>query len=70
MKEPVLAADGHTYERVCIEQWMATGRTSSPMTSEELSSTQLFPNHNAKQTIAAFLDKARELGRAVDADSD
>ena len=70
MSQPVSAADGHTYERVCIEQWLASGKTTSPMTGEALAYTHLIPNHFAKQTIAAFLEEARELGRAVDADSD
>ena len=68
MKEPVVAADGHTYERVCIEQWLASGKTTSPMTGEVLAYTHLVPNHNAKSTIGAFLDEARKLGRAVDSD--
>ena len=25
MKDPVMAQDGHTYERVCIEEWFQTG---------------------------------------------
>ena len=70
MSEPVFAADGHTYERVCIEQWLVSGKTTSPMTGEELEFFKLIPNHNTKSTIVAFLEEARELGRAVDADSD
>ena len=56
--------------RCCIEQWLAAGRTTSPMTGETLEDFKLRPNHFAKQTIAAFLEEARELGRAVDADSE
>ena len=56
------------YERVCIEQWLASGKTTSPMTGEVLAYTHLVPNHNAKSTVGAFLDEARELGRAVDSD--
>jgi hypothetical protein len=35
MKEPVVAADGHTYERQAIEKWM-TLRNTSPMTGATL----------------------------------
>ena len=28
MRDPVIAADGHTYERVEIESWFANNRTS------------------------------------------
>ena len=65
-----MAADSHTYERVCIEQWLASGKTTSPMTGEVLAHTHLAPNFFAKQTIVAFLEEARALGRAVDADSE
>jgi hypothetical protein len=34
MKDPVVAADGHTYERGAIEDWFARGNSSSPMTRE------------------------------------
>ena len=33
MREPVVAADGHTYERAAIERWLRTS-TTSPMTNE------------------------------------
>ena len=70
MKEPVVAADGHTYERCCLEQWLASGKTTSPMTGEALEDLKLRPNHNTRSMIVAFLDEARELGRALDAESE
>ena len=55
MRDPVVAADGHTYERCQIEAWIAkrqaaagssrdAGMTTSPLTNEELASHVLFPN--------------------------
>ena len=60
MKDPVLCVeDGHTYERVAVEQWFATGARTSPATSAELESTALAPNHMARKLIAALLEQHR-----------
>ncbi len=32
MRDPVVCADGHTYDRLNIEQWFAGGRDTSPDT--------------------------------------
>ena len=64
MKEPVVAADGNTYERVCIEQWFATGARTSPVTNAALTSTHLLPNHTVRRMIAAFLERCRAAGAA------
>ncbi len=44
MRDPVMTADGQTYERTEIEKWFALGNRTSPLTGEELSSTNLLPN--------------------------
>ena len=46
-------ADGHTYERSAIEQWLETHNTS-PTTGLELVSKQLIPNHNLRSLIQDF----------------
>mmetsp|Transcript_9232 Transcript_9232/g.31643 ORF Transcript_9232/g.31643 Transcript_9232/m.31643 type:complete len:121 (+) Transcript_9232:687-1049(+) len=66
MKDPVSADDGNTYERVCIEQWFATGKRTSPKTNESLPSTVVRPNHAVKSMIAGFLDACRRSGVAPD----
>ncbi len=43
MVEPVIAADGHTYERVAIESWLQH-KTTSPVTGEFLAHTRIVPN--------------------------
>ena len=64
MKDPVLCVgDGHTYERVAIEQWLATGRGTSPATNEPLESTSLVTNHTVKKLIAALLEEHRGASR-------
>jgi hypothetical protein len=51
MTDPVLAMDGHTYERAAIERWLRTRRTS-PRTGASLPSRQLVPNHAIRALIA------------------
>ena len=50
MSDPVMAADGHAYERAAIERWLAT-KSTSPLTGEELEFTRLFPNHILRRNI-------------------
>jgi len=38
MSDPVMAADGHAYDRYAIERWLAT-KSTSPLTGEELGNT-------------------------------
>ncbi|EOD03698.1 hypothetical protein EMIHUDRAFT_221822 [Emiliania huxleyi CCMP1516] len=50
MSDPVMAADGHAYERTAIDRWLAT-KSTSPMTGEELEFTRLFPSHILRRQI-------------------
>jgi uncharacterized protein len=36
MENPVIAADGHSYERGAIERWFSTGHNTSPLTGLRL----------------------------------
>jgi len=59
MREPVNAADGHTYDRVNIERLFAlkAGETlRSPMTNAEFTKTDLYPNHALKSMIERAVD--------------
>lgn len=44
MKDPVIAADGFTYERSAIAEWLQSGRDTSPMTNHRLPHMQLTAN--------------------------
>ena len=55
MKDPVLAMDGHTYEREAIEKWFSCS-SNSPLTNERLESKMLVPNRRLKAIIASFKD--------------
>jgi len=54
MTQPVLAADGFTYDRHAIEAWLARGKTTSPTTGAKLAHTHLTPNHLVKSMIAEY----------------
>ena len=56
MKDPVICADGHTYERSSIESWFKHSHTS-PKTNEELISTALIPNHALRNVIQEYLNE-------------
>ena len=49
----MLAADGHAYERVHIEGWLARHRTS-PLTGEPLVNAQLLPCHALRKMAQAY----------------
>ena len=57
--DPVTAADGHTYERVAIEEWLATGSRTSPSTGQPLQSTALIPQFTVKRLVVAFMETRR-----------
>ena len=57
MSDPVMAADGYSYERVAIEQWLATGAGTSPKTNERLENEKLLPNKALKALIADELER-------------
>jgi len=51
-EDPVIARDGHTYERAAIEGWIAQNGTS-PMTGQALT-TDLIPNITIRNAITQF----------------
>ena len=63
-QDPVIAADGHSYERREIELWFARGKTTSPKTNEELPNAFLVPNRHLKAMCQQFLDEVREVEEA------
>lgn len=57
MTDPVITADGHSYERGEIAQWLTTSN-KSPTTNCELAHKNLVPNWGLKKAIEAFIEKA------------
>ena len=54
MKDPVMAFDGHSYERKDIEEYL-TRNNKSPVTGEIAQYIVVFPNHKLKAEIEKFL---------------
>ncbi len=55
MKDPVIASDGHTYERKAIEEWLQN-HDRSPLTNEKLQDKKVYPCLYLKTSIAEFLN--------------
>ena len=54
MVEPTIAADGHTYEKTAIVQWLSKS-SLSPTTGEEIDRSVLLPNHLVRSQIHEYL---------------
>ena len=57
MSDPVMASDGHTYEREQIQQWFNLDNTTSPKTRETLTSLVLTSNLGLKTQIMERKEK-------------
>ena len=56
MEEPVMTADGFSYERSWIERWLRDNNTS-PRTNMPLAHKLLTPNHDLKALIEEWREK-------------
>jgi hypothetical protein len=59
MVDPVVAADGHTYDRGPIQEWFDRGSSTSPKTGAELTATELYPNYTVRGQIHTWQDAQR-----------
>ncbi|KAF3674037.1 putative AP2-like ethylene-responsive transcription factor AIL6-like [Capsicum annuum] len=57
MRNPHVAADGFSYELEAIQEWLKTGRDTSPMTNLKLKDQHLTPNHSLRALIQDSLKK-------------
>ena len=58
MRDPVICADGHSYERANIKSWLMRSNCS-PKTNLELEHKFLIPNMNLKIIIEAYRSTTR-----------
>ena len=56
MDDPVVAADGHTYNREHIELWLKQHNTS-PLTNEQLEHKMLIPNLDKRRQINSWREE-------------
>ena len=64
MEDPVIAADGFSYERAAIEAWLHEHATS-PITNLALPHKQLVPNRAIRSAIQSILGKEGEAEAAA-----
>lgn len=55
LKDPVVAADGYTYERTAITRWFKTSR-KSPITGQMMPHTTVFPNQSVRTLLKSLMD--------------
>lgn len=55
MQDPVVAADGFTYESEALKGWLEGGHDTSPMTNLKLPHCDLLPNHTLRSAIQEWL---------------
>ena len=60
MKDPVIASDGHTYERANIEAYLKQ-HNKSPVTGVGMDHSFVFPNHSVKKLIEKFLSENKSI---------
>ncbi|KAJ9539823.1 hypothetical protein OSB04_026329 [Centaurea solstitialis] len=54
MRDPVIVASGHTYDRVSIAQWINSGHHTCPKSGQRLIHMALIPNYALKCLIHQF----------------
>ncbi|KAI3756876.1 hypothetical protein L1987_56700 [Smallanthus sonchifolius] len=57
MQDPVVAADGYTYEAEALRGWLDSGHNKSPMTNLEISNSNLIPNRELRSAIQEWLQQ-------------
>ncbi|KAK4483474.1 hypothetical protein RD792_010666 [Penstemon davidsonii] len=57
MQDPVVAADGFTYEAEALKGWLDSGHDTSPMTNLQLPHSNLVPNHALRSAIQEWLQQ-------------
>ena len=58
MREPVVCADGHTYERRALAHWLRSHDTS-PMTGKHIDTLRMTPNYTLKSMIDEHIQNVR-----------
>jgi len=68
MQDPVVCADGHSYERKAIEEQFESGSMVSVKSGNALGHKSLIPNIQLRQTIEAWLQARAPEDGSVDAE--
>jgi hypothetical protein len=65
MEDPVVASDGHSYERSAMQDFLQRGNGRSPLTREPLDPGVLIPNHNLKRRIREHGEEMLQMCEAA-----
>ncbi len=65
MRDPVVAADGHTYERAAIATWIDGGNLLSPITRDPITPHALVSNQLLLEVIDAYVLERELAGLAA-----
>ncbi|CAE8616269.1 unnamed protein product [Polarella glacialis] len=68
MTDPVVSADGYTYERSAISRWFETSR-KSPVTGQSLPHTDLVANHSVRTLLKMLIDMTCPSSSSREADA-
>ena len=63
MVDPVITADGHSYEKSAILRWIQTDHMNSPLTGVRLDHNVLTPNYSLRSLIQNFRESNRAIQR-------
>ena len=63
--DPVVTADGQTYERSAIEKWFASGHSTAPLTGEPLAHTFLTPNVLVRSQCVRLREQHPQLAHSM-----
>eukprot|EP00435_Cladocopium_sp_Y103_P058783 s1114_g20.t1 len=64
MEDPVIAEDGYTYERSCIQRSLEVKR-ESPMTNQPIQSLALIPNRDKKSAVVVYREAVVKKGISI-----
>ena len=57
LREPMVASDGHTYEKMAIEKWLKSDSPKSPLSGEVLVDKELVENRTLKKLIQDLINE-------------
>ena len=58
--DPVVTADGHSYEKQEIDKWFKMGSSNSPMTGLRLPHTHTVKNHTLRAALHEYIAKLKD----------
>ncbi|RLM73329.1 U-box domain-containing protein 25-like [Panicum miliaceum] len=68
--DPVTLCTGQTYDRPCIERWLAAGHRTCPVTMQPLGDAVLVPNRTLRHLIERWLSTDQQVPEPTAADDD